>query len=146
MHSNFVRRSVVGLSLDFQITNMLGFMCYAAYNAALFWSGEVRKEYARAHSGRMPAVHANDVFFSLHAAFITMLILVQCILYERQGHKPSKASIFGVSTVVVVSLAWCMMILASRIAGIALWPVNSLPWLPLLYFFSLIKLGVSIVK
>lgn len=115
---------------------MLGFLCYATYNGALFWSEEVRQEYARTHSGRLPAVHANDLFFSIHASVITTLILVQCIIYDRAGHKPSKTSVLGVSAVIIISVAWCMVIAASLEKS----------WLPLLYFLSMIKLGISIVK
>lgn len=47
-------RSVSGLSLDFQLLNMLGFACYAAYNVSLFCVPSIREEYQQLYSGNIP--------------------------------------------------------------------------------------------
>ena len=39
-------RSVEGLSIEFQMLNLLGFLCYSAYNVALFYIPAVQREYA----------------------------------------------------------------------------------------------------
>ena len=46
---NYVRRSVVGLSFDFALLNLIAFGCYSAFNLALFLSPTVQAEYAAAH-------------------------------------------------------------------------------------------------
>ncbi|PRW20981.1 Lysosomal Cystine Transporter (LCT) Family [Chlorella sorokiniana] len=86
---NWRRKSVAGLSLDFQLLNMLGFGCYAVYNGALFWNPTVREQYSCTHGGSLPAVHANDVFFAIHAAVVTGVTLFQCAIYERGGQRIS---------------------------------------------------------
>merc|ERR1712032_1591970 len=63
---NFQRRSVVGLSLDYQLLNATGFVCYFVYNAALYWSGPVQREYEERYEGNRSAVRFNDVFFAGH--------------------------------------------------------------------------------
>lgn len=86
---NWRRKSVAGLSLDFQLLNMLGFGCYAVYNGALFWNPTVREQYTCTHGGSLPAVHANDVFFAIHAAVVTAVTLFQCAMYDRGGQRIS---------------------------------------------------------
>lgn len=130
------RKSVVGLSLDFQLLNLLGFACYAIYNSALYWSPVVRQEYARQHGGDLPAVHRNDVIFSLHATLITVVTLVrkgraersaggdprgrrrdpntlthlalqvQCCVHDRGGQRLSSAAVLGVVGTALVCAAY----------------------------------------
>lgn len=153
MYTNYRRKSVVGLSLDFQVLNMLGFLCYTIYNAALFWNTSVRQQYAALHDGQLPAVHANDVFFALHAATVTGFTLLQCAYYERCGARPSRISIFAVITVVIAAVGWAVTLLvvptlkpdscpdSSSCPGVGL-----LTWLSWVYFLSYVKLGISLVK
>merc|ERR1712061_484306 len=42
---NCERQSVVGLSLDYQLLNFVGFCFYFAFNAILFWNPLVKDEY-----------------------------------------------------------------------------------------------------
>lgn len=90
VYLNYRRKSVSGLSPDFQVLNLLGFSCYAIYNAGLFWSPTVRREYASRHGGEAPAVHLNDVFFGAHALLITAATLSQFFLYD--AHTPGEAA------------------------------------------------------
>ena len=134
---NFSRKSVVGLSLDFQLLNLVGFSCYAIYNCALYWSSTVRREYADDHRGQLPAVRANDVFFSLHAALITMITLLQCYMYdkgEQTFHKRTVAATIGAAGAAVVS---AFMI-----------PIRAIPvsWLDWIYFLSFLKFAISLTK
>ena len=41
------------------------------------------------HGGSLPAVHANDVFFAVHAAVVTAVTLLQCAIYDRGGQRIS---------------------------------------------------------
>ncbi len=45
----------------------------------------MRQEYALENYGAVPAVHANDVFFAIHAAVLTAITLVQCCIHDRGG-------------------------------------------------------------
>jgi cystinosin len=41
---NARRRSVVGLSFDFVLLNLVGFSCYSAYNCGLYYSPTIRAQ------------------------------------------------------------------------------------------------------
>lgn len=86
---NWHRKSVVGLSFDYAALNLLGFSCYSAYNVALFYNPTVRAQYAAQHKGNTPGVKLNDVLFSLHAAVVTLLLIVQIFIYERGNQRVS---------------------------------------------------------
>ncbi|EFN52603.1 hypothetical protein CHLNCDRAFT_36764 [Chlorella variabilis] len=158
---NYRRKSVVGLSLDFQLLNLLGFGCYAVYNTALFWNPGVRKEYACLHGGSLPAVHANDVFFALHASVVTALTLIQCALYHRGGQRISWPAALGTGVAGAAITAYLAAVIGAATQGggggiaggafaVADAPAvpcgSTLSWLSFLYFLSYIKLAVSLVK
>lgn len=53
--------SVVGLSFDYVVYNIIGFLCYTAFNAAFFWSSSIQGQYEAQHHG--------DFEFSIHLIF-----------------------------------------------------------------------------
>ena len=59
---NWRRKSVVGLSLDYQLLNIFGYLSYFSFNAALFWSKHVQRK-STEHNGKDSAVRFNDVMF-----------------------------------------------------------------------------------
>lgn len=148
---NWRRKSVVGLSLDFQLLNMLGFTCYAVYNTALVFNSAVRKQYAALHPGQQPAVHANDVFFAVHAAAATALTLVQCCVYDRGGQRPAAASVAATAVLTAVAACWAVAVAVVPAVNPGACPESCPPqslltWLSWLYFLGYIKMGVSLVK
>jgi cystinosin len=131
--------------------------CYAAYNAALFWDPLVRKEYACLNGGAMPAVHANDVFFALHAFVVTAITLVQCAIYDRGGQRVSWPAALGVGGAAASIAAYLAAVIGAAAQGGGGPGAGSmaeggpacgtiLSWLSFLYFLSYIKLAVSLVK
>merc|ERR1719382_998535 len=42
---NCQRRSVEGMSFDFQALNAVGYACYSAFNGALYLSSQVQRQY-----------------------------------------------------------------------------------------------------
>ena len=80
---NWRKKSTVGLSLDFQILNFVGFLCYASYNVSLYFSEEIQREYAKRFGGSGDAVRLNDVLFSAHAAVATAITLFQMFWYSK---------------------------------------------------------------
>ncbi|KAG9407276.1 hypothetical protein AC1031_001967 [Aphanomyces cochlioides] len=135
---NWRRQSVVGLSLDFLVYNILGFLCYAIFNCAFFWNDTVQREYAKFHDGNRNAVQVNDVFFALHAVFVTILTYYQTTIYTRGGQVVSTTC----KTIVGGSL------IVSAVFFLLGYIVNSevLSALNFLYLLSYVKLGVSLVK
>ena len=131
---NFRRKSVVGLSFDFVALNLLGFLCYSAYNCALFYSPSVRAEYL-AHYGSLPAVQTNDVFFGLHAVAATVITLLQMAVYERGTQVVSRPAVAMLAAVV----------LAAVVAG-GLAAAGTISVLTMLLTLSYLKLSISLTK
>uniref|UniRef100_A0A803LSQ1 Cystinosin homolog n=1 Tax=Chenopodium quinoa TaxID=63459 RepID=A0A803LSQ1_CHEQI len=90
---NYRRKSVVGLNFDFVVLNLTKHSTYLIYNATLYFSSVVQRQY-RDKYGRdeMIPVAANDVAFSIHAVLLTAFTLFQIFIYERGIQKVSKIS------------------------------------------------------
>ncbi|XP_078656144.1 cystinosin-like isoform X1 [Branchiostoma floridae x Branchiostoma belcheri] len=133
---NWRRKSVVGLNFDFLGLNLTGFLAYGFYNVGMFWVKEIQVEY-KAQFGlhSVNPVQPNDVFFTIHAVFITTVTILQCCIYERGGQR---MSYIGIGLVV---LAWLV-----AAVGLVLALTNTLTWLTYLNFFSYIKLVITLVK
>ena len=138
-----------GLSIDFQMLNFLGFMCYSAYNLALFCIPAVQQEYRHAYSANIP-VGLEDVVFAVHAAAITAATLVQCVIFDRGQQRFFTAIGAGAAaTGVVAVLGFGIVGLVeheARTGGSAAGAGTWLTWLNLLLALSTIKLIVSLVK
>jgi len=132
---NYGRKSVVGLNFDFLAYNLTGFLGYSCYNVGIYWVASVQHEYTAAHHTKVMPVQANDVFFALHAVLITVVTIVQCLIYERGGQRVSmicKGLVSASWVFVGVSL---ILALSGKITALA--------WLNC---FSYIKLGVTLIK
>ncbi|KAJ3285698.1 hypothetical protein HDU79_007130 [Rhizoclosmatium sp. JEL0117] len=67
---NAHRRSVTGLSVDFVLLNVLGFLCYTIFNCV---------EYFRFEN---PDVQLNDVVFAVHALVLCCVAMAQVVVYS----------------------------------------------------------------
>lgn len=147
---NYSRKSVSGLSLDFQLLNLLGFASYAIYNSFLYWSPLIRLQYQRAHDGYLPAVHMNDVFFAIHAAVLTAVTLLQSLVYPQDRHPPHRLTLASVGAALLGMVGYAAFLaLAPHIDPSCTnecSPDAWFTWLNLLYAFSMVKLVVSLVK
>ncbi|KAK1806041.1 hypothetical protein P4O66_013087, partial [Electrophorus voltai] len=134
-YDNWKRQSVVGLNFDFLALNLTGFIAYSVFNIGLFWIPEIKEEFLKKDPNGVNPVEANDVFFSVHALVLTLVYIFQCIIYERGGQKVSKVAIF------LLAVAWAFAFITLFVAiG------QKISWLDYLYYFSYIKLGVTLVK
>ncbi|SPP83033.1 cystinosin homolog [Drosophila guanche] len=132
---NFRRKSVEGLNFDFVILNIVGFTLYSMFNCGLYFFDSMQQEYESRHPRGLNPVMLNDVVFSLHAMFATIITIVQCCIYERAGQRVSWTaysllSVFAVVVVVSASLA----------------AASVLHWLDFLYYCSYVKLAITIIK
>ncbi|XP_049866400.1 cystinosin homolog isoform X2 [Pectinophora gossypiella] len=135
IYINFKRRSVVGLNFDFLALNLFGFTMYALFNCGLYFSKEIQAEYFHRHPRSVNPVQLNDVFFSLHAAFATIITIIQCFVFERDEQRVSNTGrgIIGVFTLVVIVTA-------------SLGGASKIEWLDFLYYCSYIKLCITLIK
>ncbi|XP_008230460.1 PREDICTED: cystinosin homolog isoform X1 [Prunus mume] len=132
---NFRRKSVVGLSFDFVVLNLTKHSSYLIYNATLYFSSAVQKQYWEKYgSGQMIPVAVNDVAFSAHAVLMTAIILFQIAIYDRGTQKVSKIAI-GIVVAVWLGAAVCFLVAL---------PTHS--WLWLINIFNSIQVFMTVVK
>lgn len=132
---NYKRKSVVGLNFDFLVLNMTKHTSYLIYNASLFFSPVIQKQYREKYgSDELIPVAANDVAFSIHAVLLTAFTLFQVTIYDRGTQKVSKICMGITSTV------WA----AALVCLIVAWPKGS--WLWLASVFSTIQVIMTAIK
>ncbi|KAB1265717.1 Cystinosin [Camelus dromedarius] len=133
--TNWRRKSVVGLSFDFVALNLMGFVAYSVFNIGLLWVPSIKEQFLLKYPNGVNPVESNDVFFSLHAVALTLVVTVQCFLYERGNQRVSWPAIC------FLMLSWLFTFIALIMAA-----VGATTWLQFLFCFSYIKLAVTLVK
>ncbi|KAL2240595.1 UNVERIFIED_CONTAM: Cystinosin [Sesamum indicum] len=132
---NFRRKSVQGLNFDFVVLNLTKHTSYLIYNASLFFSSTVQRQYRQKYGfNQMIPVAVNDVAFSLHAVLMTALTLFQVAIYDRGNQKFSKIAI------AIVSVAWLS---AAACVFVAL-PTHSWYWL--VSCFNTLQIVMTTIK
>ncbi|PON44044.1 Lysosomal cystine transporter [Parasponia andersonii] len=132
---NFRRKSVVGFNFDFAVLNLTKHSSYLIYNATLYFSSAVQKQYFEKYGfSQMIPVAANDVAFSIHVVLLTIFLLFQIAIYDRGDQKISKISF------VIVALVWSVAGVCFLIAL----PTHS--WLWLISVFNLIQVCMTAIK
>jgi len=132
---NFRRKSVIGLNFDFLSLNLIGFTLYGCFNVFLFWVDSIQEEYYTKHPRGVLPVTPPDVFFPIHAVLATSVTIFQCFIFERGNQKVSKGCL-AILLGIVIFIA-VVLILAA---------VSVITWLDMLYYFSYVKLGITIIK
>ncbi|KAI8986974.1 PQ loop repeat-domain-containing protein [Pilobolus umbonatus] len=138
---NYRTKSVQGLSIDFLYYNVYGFICYSIFNLSFYYSESIKEEYKERYDNKDNLVRSNDVFFAVHAMFISMLTLSQTFYYQR--HPSQRLSNIAKYFIAITFTGILMMVY-----GI-LFQVNigrRLLWIDLMYYLSYIKLAVSLIK
>ncbi|XP_038880439.1 cystinosin homolog [Benincasa hispida] len=132
---NFRRKSVVGLSFDYVVLNFTKQSSYLIYNATLFFSTTVQKQYFDKYGyDQMIPVALSDVFFPLHAILLIFVVSVQIVFFERGNQKVSKAAI-AIFVSVWFFAAACLYIAI---------PTHS--WLWLISMFNSIQVFMTLIK
>ncbi|CAO3637051.1 unnamed protein product [Cunninghamella echinulata] len=131
---NIRRKSAEGLSVDFLYYNVLGFLCYAIFNLSFYYSEEIQKEYRERHNDSDNLVRANDVFFAVHALFISSFTLFQTFLYKAEQKLSNPAKLFLSGSIITI------------LVSIVLISTSHYQWIDLLYLLSYIKLLISFIK
>ncbi|CAF1023957.1 unnamed protein product [Adineta steineri] len=132
---NFRRQSVVGLNFDFLALNVLGHSCYSIFNICLYTSHDIQQQYYANHPHGILPVLFNDVLFSVHAVIACFITAGQCVFLKRDKQR---------ITPVIRTFAG-ILILFLFISTIISF-TNHLSTLTLLYFYSYVKLLITMVK
>ncbi|MEQ2222793.1 hypothetical protein ILYODFUR_030109 [Ilyodon furcidens] len=127
--------SVVGLNFDFLALNLTGFFAYSVFNIGLFWIPDIKEEFLQKNPNGINPVNANDVFFSLHALLFCVIYVSQAALYEKGGQKVSWTARF------LLLIGWTFALISLFVAV-----AQKITWLEYLYYFSYIKLAVTLIK
>lgn len=135
IYTNYKRRSVTGLNFDFLALNLVGFALYSAYNLSMFFSSDIRTEYMNRHPRGFIPVLLNDVIFSVHALFATMLTIGQCFFYDRGLQQVTLKAISF-----IITLGGAVVLLAALSVG------SLVNWLDFLTYCSYFKLLITLVK
>jgi len=134
IYENWKRKSVVGLSFDYEVYNITGYICYSVYNISFYFSSYVQELYFNQY-GTSNAVQPNDVFFALHAVIVTAYILFQIVIYEKGDQKIS------LMCKVLTALTWITILILGIITAFK----RDLLFF-YLYFFATVKLSISFIK
>ncbi|XP_067368420.1 cystinosin isoform X2 [Channa argus] len=132
---NWRRKSVVGLNFDFVALNLTGFIAYSVFNIGLFWVPYITEEFLKRNPNGINPVSANDVFFSLHAVLLCLVYISQAAVYERGGQKVSRTALC------LLAIGWTFAFISLFLAI-----AKVITWLDYLYYFSYIKLAVTLIK
>lgn len=136
VYLNWRRQSVIGLNFDFLAYNITGFIAYGLFNIGMFWIPSIQHEYFAKHPDAVVnPVQDNDVFFTIHAILLTFITILQCLFYERGDQKVSLVS------KVILSCTWMFAAVALIVTL-----CHTITWLTYLYYFSYIKIGVTLIK
>ncbi|KYN44793.1 Cystinosin like protein [Trachymyrmex septentrionalis] len=135
IYINYKRKSVVGLNFDYVSLNLVGFLMYALFNCGLYWIPEIEKEYFERYPKGLNPVQINDIFFSLHAVFASIIVIGQCFIHETGNQRVS-------TTARIIHGIFAIFILISLILS----SVKTIQWLDFLYYCSYVKLSVTLIK
>ena len=111
--ANYRRGSISGLSLDFPLINVLGFLAYGVSTAAFLLSPTIRHQYAvRNPTSPEPTVRGNDLAFALHAVVLSTLYVSQffCWGYKRERGQRVSGAIAGIMMGCVLSVSTMALI------------------------------------
>lgn len=109
---NYRRKSVVGLHFDFVVFNLTKHSSYLIYNAVLYFSPVVQRQYHEKYGfDELIPVAPSDVAFSTHAVLLTSAMVVQLFMYERGGQKISStckiiSSVVWTEAVIIIVVSW----------------------------------------
>ncbi|XP_004376189.2 cystinosin [Trichechus manatus latirostris] len=135
VYENWRRKSVIGLSFDFVAMNLMGFAAYSVFNIGLLWVPSIKEQFFHKYPNGVNPVDSNDVFFSLHAVVLTLIVILQCFLYERGAQRVSWPALGFL-------LLSCLFALVTMVVA----AVGAITWLQFLFCFSYIKLAVTLLK
>ena len=153
---NYQRQTTRGLSVDFCVLNVLGYICYTIYTTNFYWNEAVIRAYkdripagdnneddimedgTDAVSDRSVTVQGNDVAFAIHAILMASITLSQIGLYDTFVVRPPSRR---VNFVLVATITFVIFYLISTklIQG-------QVDVLDFLYLLGAIKVGVTIGK
>jgi cystinosin len=160
---NFQRKSTDGLSIDYSVVNLLGYICYTSYTAAFYWDTSIKEMYEERHMHDGPdgqpskiTVESNDVAFAIHSLIMSIIWLVQLEIYggfrkcRNEGKPIVSRPIATLIYIIVISCAiYAFLIVYAHRSDWIMedsYLVSGLNWLDFLYYLSYMKVVITTAK
>ncbi|KAK5043102.1 hypothetical protein LTR13_000873 [Exophiala sideris] len=98
---NWNRKSTLGLTIDFPLLNVLGFLSYSISTCSFMYSPTIRDQYAARHPlSPEPTVQINDVAFGVHAVVLVVLTYSQFFPglwgFKVSSHQTASKPVLGI--------------------------------------------------
>ena len=153
---NYNRRTTRGLSVDFCVLNVLGYICYTIYTTNFYFNENVISEYKDRNSVSTSVivgedggdttqqikgevtVQGNDVAFAIHAIIMASITLSQIGIYDTFAVRPPSKRVY---VVLFCTMAFCL----TYILGTWIYQ-GKIDVLGFLYVLGTIKICVTIGK
>lgn len=138
---NYRQQTTEGLSLDFELLNLLGFLFYSAFALAFHSVPSIQQAYRDRHDGHESKVTIQDVVFAVHAVAITAVTIAQIFYYD--GFVPVRRRLSRPISVVLLGLLATTLVALAVAAARGAKPPD---WLDFLYILSYMKLFITVTK
>lgn len=122
------------------VYDLIGYIALSIYSIAMYYDEGVRDTYRDKHNGNSPAVQINDVFFAVHALFLTAVPLGQMAWYDGYKQYPSTLCIVNSGVTVSLIIGYLLVVIimghSSRLFNFFYW----------IYLLGFVKLAVTVLK
>ncbi|PVU97142.1 hypothetical protein BB559_002137 [Furculomyces boomerangus] len=81
--SNFNRKSVQGISIDFIYLSTLGFIFYSTFNIGFYYSESLKTDFKKNNQGEETLILFNDVLFAVHSVILSFVLILQSWYYKK---------------------------------------------------------------
>ena len=133
-----MRKNTIGFNTDKLVYDFIGFSCFSVYCYSFRYVDSVRSQYEDKHHQHDPTVQLNDVAFGFHALGMTLVQIIQVIMYNGKEQLPTKKCL--VAALVTILLIGFYLMLCLLVDSSVFVIIN---WL---YLISFIKIIVTIIK
>lgn len=138
---NYRQQTTEGLSLDFELLNLLGFMFYWCFACSFHTLPSIQQAYRDRHDGHENKVTIQDVVFAGHAVLITAVTIAQMFYYDGLG--PTRRRLTRPISLVLLGLLATTLVALTVADARGAKPSD---WLDFLYILSYMKLCITIIK
>lgn len=140
--TNYHQQTTIGLSLDFELLNWVGFCCYTTFAFSFYSIESIQDAYKARHHGHANKVTIQDLVFAVHAALITMVTIAQMFYYDGFQRTLRRLSL----PISLVLLALLIVILVGLLLVGTVGRHEATAWLDFVYLLSYLKLFISTIK
>lgn len=129
----FRQGTTAGLSPDFVIINIVGFIAYSIFTFSSYTTAAVSSAYLH-HTGFPPQINSSDVLFAVHGACLTSLVGAQMVYYPPRNHPK------------IAITAVCVSCQVAVFVGLGMCSFGHFDWYVYLRLLGMVKVLASLFK